>query len=106
MYEKKLKELKEKQIDCEIRMEGFTKADESFFVSAAQVFSLSARARQIFEVSEPNEKRQLLNFLLQNCRLSGKNLVFELRKPFDTIALAASQPVGLRGQDSNLRPTG
>ncbi|MDP3057797.1 MAG: hypothetical protein Q8N37_04785 [bacterium] len=50
-----------------------------------QVLSLSQRASEIFESSEPNEKRQLLNYLLQNCRLNERNLLFELKKPFDAL---------------------
>ena len=57
------------------------------------VFSLSNRALDIFESSEANEKRQLLSFLLQNCRLSGKNLLFELQSPFNTILEHAHDPI-------------
>ena len=66
-------------------MEEYTRADENFYIAASMVFSLANRALEIFESSEANEKRQLLSFLLQNCRLSGKNLAFELRSPFDSI---------------------
>jgi len=58
------------------------------------------RALDIFESSEANEKRQLLSFLLQNCRLSGKNLLFELHSPFKTILEYAHHPTVLAWQDS------
>lgn len=98
MYDEKLKSLKEEQFDVVIQIEDHTKADESWFLTASRVLDVAQRAVQIFDgCSEPNEKRQFLNFLLQNCRLSGKNLVFDLRKPFDSIALYANHSTGLPG---------
>ncbi len=104
IYDKKLKEYKEKQGDINIQLEEYTQADENFLIAASMVFSLANRALEIFESSEVNEKRQLLNFLLQNCRLSGKNLSFELKAPFDAMLEYSHHPSVLRRQDSNLRP--
>ncbi len=85
IYDKKLKDYKEKQHEISIRLDEYTRADESFHIAASTVFSLANRALEIFESSEPNEKRQLLSFLTQNCRLSQKNLSFELRSPFNLL---------------------
>ena len=91
-----MKEYKEKQHDTALQLDELTNADENYHVTAATLFSLANRALEIFESSEVNEKRQLLNFLLQNCRLSGKNLAFELRSPFDSILANADNPTVLR----------
>jgi len=80
-----LKEYKEKQYEVGQELEEHTRADENYHITASTVFSLANRALEIFESSEPQEKRQLLGFLLQNCRLSGKNLLFDVRSPFNTI---------------------
>jgi len=85
IYDTKLKEYKEKQYDINLRLEEYTRADENFHIAASMVFSLANRALEIFESSEANEKRQLLSFLLQNCRLQDKKLLFELRSPFNYI---------------------
>lgn len=77
-------------------MEEYTRADENFHIVANTVLSLANRALEIFESSEVDEKRQLLNFLLQNCRLSGKKLSFELKSPFNYILANAHQPTVLR----------
>ena len=95
-YDKKLKEYKEKQHDTTLRLEELTNADENYHITAATLFSLANRALEIFESSEVNEKRQLLNFLLQNCRLSGKNIAFELRSPFGMMLEYAHHPSLLR----------
>ena len=86
MYDKKLKEYKEKQQDLLIQTEEHSKADENFYLTAFKVLDLASRALEIFESSEVSEKRALSDFLLQNPVLSGRNLLFKLRTPFDIIA--------------------
>ena len=54
----------------------------------------------VFESSEPEEKRAILNFLLQNPTVSGKKLDFELKKPFATVLELADCPTRLRIVDS------
>ena len=39
-------------------------ADENFYLAANITLNLAQRAKEIFKSSEPQEKRQLLNFLL------------------------------------------
>ncbi len=91
-----MKELKEEPYIITQKMEEYTQADENYHIIANAVFSLANRAQEIFESSESNEKRQLLNLLIQNCRLSGKKLVFDVRSPFNTILETAHQPLGFR----------
>jgi len=99
MYDKKLKEYKEKQQDLFIQMEEHSKADENFYLTASKVLDLASRALEIFESSEVTEKRTLLNFLLQNPVLSGRNLLFKLKSPFDAIAQYGKTQDWLRGGD-------
>lgn len=61
------------------------KADEEYYITAGMILSLCKRADTIFESSEPMEKRQLLNFLLQNSKLQDKKLTFELKTPFNRV---------------------
>ncbi len=92
-----MKEYKEKQHEINIQLQEHTKADEEYHITASTVFSLANRALEIFESSEVQEKRQLLGYLLQNCRLSGKKLGFNLRSPFDVILKTSHQLIGLPG---------
>jgi len=66
------------------------------------VLNLAKKAYGIFQSSEVSEKRQLLNFLLQNLELNGRKLVFELNTPFDTVLQVSKCLDWLPGQDSNL----
>ena len=92
-----MKEYKEKQYDIGIRLEEYTKADENFHLVASMIFSVANRALEIFESSEVPEKRQFLNYLLQNCRLSGTELRFELKEPFRSILETRHEPTLLPG---------
>jgi hypothetical protein len=74
-----------------IQLEEYTRADENYGITANTVLNLAKNAKHLFENSEVEEKRQILGFLLQNCRLVGKEHVFELKNPFDSIAKSAQE---------------
>ena len=95
MYDTKLKEYKERQSAILTDMHIHSEADEEFYLTANMVLKLAQRALDIFKSSEVHEKRQLLNFLLQNCQLDGKKLSFSMRYPFDRILATSNQPIGL-----------
>lgn len=102
MYDKKLKEYKERQSAILTEMHIHSDADEEFYLTANTVLNIAKRALEIFKSSEVPEKRQLLNFLLQNCQLEGKNLSFSMRYPFDRILSTSNQPIGLQWLDEVL----
>jgi len=97
LYNKKLKEYKERQSEIMTELRIHEVADESYYLTVNKVFSLAQRAYKIFESSEILERRQLLNFLLQNIELKGKKLLYKLKTPWDTVLLANHQPAMLRG---------
>ena len=105
MFNKKLKEYKEKQVELETKMEQNRGADKSFYLTANTALNLAKKVYEIFQISEVEEKRQLLNFLLHNPQLKGEKLIFTLKKPFDTILQVSKRSNLLRWQDSNLRPS-
>ncbi len=93
-YDNNVKEYKEKQNDLLCQIKQYDKASEKYYLTANKVLSLAQRAYKIFESSEAEEKRQLLNFLLQNCELNGKKLEFKLKTPFDRMLLVNSHTFG------------
>lgn len=95
MYDKKLREYKERQGQILVDMRIHSEADEEFYLTANTVLNVAKRALEIFKSSEVPEKRQFLNFLLQNCELQGKKLEFSLRNPFDRILATRNRPIGL-----------
>ncbi len=88
MFNKKLKEWKERQSEIELQLSQHTNADKTFYLNAEMLLSIVKRAVAVFDGSEPETKRQILNFLLQNCKLDGKKLFFELKTPFNRVLQA------------------
>jgi site-specific DNA recombinase len=88
MYDNKLKEYKEKQDSLLFKMKQFENANQNYYITANQVLSVARRAVEIFESSEPEEKRQFLNFLFQNLSLDGTKLLYKLKTPFDGVLSA------------------
>jgi len=62
---------------------------------------LAQRTLETFKSSEIDEKRQLLNLVLQNPELRGRELEFTLKPPFDTMVYANECSDMLPGLDSN-----
>ncbi len=99
-HNRKLTEIKEKQQKINIELEGYTDADESYHITARTVLSLAQRAKELFESSEVEEKRQILSFVFQNLSIKEKRLQYNLRSPFDVISKVGNDSL-LRGLDSN-----
>jgi len=95
-YDRKITEIKERQYEINLLIEEHTKADENYYLTASTILNIAKGALDLFESSEPNEKRALLNYLLQNPEVNGKKLTFSLRSPFNYIVDLANQPIGLR----------
>ncbi len=103
-YDKKHQEYADKLQLLNIELEEHTKADYDYQTTVATVFSIARRAKQIFESSEPSEKRALLNYLLQNPTVNEKKLYFTIASPFNLVLELADCPNWLPRQGSNLRP--
>ena len=96
-YDKKLVEYDTKQTLLNSEMANHQKADKEYYTTVAMILGLAKRAYDIFKSSEPMEKRAFLNFLLQNCKLQGRNLEFTLKKPFNRVLETNSCSNLLRG---------
>jgi len=89
-YNKKREEFRAKQkyISDKIARLGF--ADEEYYLTSEYLLQLANRAYDLFISSEAEEKRQLLKLTLQNLKLEGKKVEFELVKPFDKVFACSS----------------
>ena len=96
-YDKKLKELKDKQYDINIQLDEHTKADESYYITASTVFNLAKDAFELFESSEVPEKRAILNYILSNYTVNEKTPCITMRSPFKELLSLTTQPIGLPG---------
>ncbi len=92
LYDKKREEFRAKQkgIPDKISKLGFV--DEEYYITSEYLLQLANRAYELFMSSEAEDKRQLIKLTLQNLKLEGKKVEFELVKPFDEVfACAGSQ---------------
>lgn len=103
-YDTRVKDYKKKQEDLLEKYKEHSTGDKNFYITANKVLDLSQRAWELFQKSEPEEKTQLVGFLLQNLTLEDRKLLFEVKTPFNGIVEYAKHTSGLRDQDSNLEP--
>lgn len=85
LYDKKAKELKIKQEKIKETIGNSKDNLKNYTIDAHKILDLANKSWDIFNSSKVEQKRTLLNYLLQNCKLRGKNLNFELKTPFNTI---------------------
>ncbi len=98
-YDKKQQEFMDKQNLLNLELEEHTTADHDYKIHVDTVFNLARNMKEIFDGSEPLEKRAFLNFMLQNPTVSGKRLEFTMRKSFNLILELATCPIGLTTWD-------
>jgi phosphatidate phosphatase PAH1 len=96
MYDKKLKGYKSKQADLLQQTQDHNGANENYYLTAARLLDICKRAIEIFESSEPLEKRQFLNSVLQSSVVNSRKLVFNLQTPFNHILKLSSTNEMLR----------
>jgi len=96
-YDKKVKELKNKQEELKGLINNYQQNLKICQVDTHKIFDLANKAWDIFKSSKVEQQRGLLNFLLQNCKLKEKNLIFELKKPFDVISQCSKTQSWLPG---------
>lgn len=101
LYLEKVREYKTRQLEIAEEMKNHEKADQNFYVTANMVLNLAARAREIFESSEVDEKRQLLSLVFQNLQLRGVNLSVSVQEPFLTMIGYKEHPTNWRWRESN-----
>lgn len=105
-YRIKMDEYKKRQREITSEMLAHASNNETCLITVETVLVLAKNARQIFESSNFDEKRQLLNFVHSNSTLENGNLLTELREPFLSMTKIPDfqdQPGWLGWEDSNLR---
>ena len=106
LYDKKYKEYRKTQSELQDKMNKLQKADEEYYITCGYLLKLASKAGELFESSEPDEKREILKLLLRNCTLDGTSVCYDLKKPFDTLLNVGSRHIWLPRVDSNHEPAG
>lgn len=89
-YDKKARELKERQVAIAARPEQHQQGDGDYRNTLESLISLASRAAELFERSKTEQKRELIALVFSNLRLRGKKLEYSLRSPFDMMVNRAT----------------
>ena len=85
LYNQKREEYRRKQDELTDKIARLGIADEEYYLTSEYFLRIASRAYDLFLSSEPEQKRQLIKITLQNLKLKGKKIDFELVKPFDQV---------------------
>ncbi len=106
VHDQKATQMKERQHEIDIILGQHTEADEKFTFTVTYLLSLASKAPELFKVSKVEQKQQLIKFVLSNMTLKGKELQYQVKKPFDALIECAKSQEWLPRLDSNQQPTG
>ncbi|HBG48104.1 MAG TPA: hypothetical protein DDW90_01060 [Cyanobacteria bacterium UBA9971] len=67
-----------------------------------QILDIANEAYELYISQSGNEKIKLLKIILSNFLLTGENISYEYKKPFDILAEGLSCTIELGRKDSNL----
>jgi site-specific DNA recombinase len=103
-YQNKFAECASEVEDLNDKISLYTKANINFYVFGTKILELAQKADILYENANPDEKQELLNFLLSNSKLRDGKMLISYKKPFDRIYQRASCFDMRNGRDSNSRP--
>lgn len=84
-YTQRFNEYSEKIKDLDTQISKYTYADIDYYQFGVKTLELAKRAAELYENAKPDEKSELLHFLLLNSPLTDQTPQFTYRKPFDRV---------------------
>lgn len=68
----------------------FENTNINFIEEGAKFLKICNEIEDLYNYADKNEKKELINYLLQNLILKGEKLSYEYKKPFDIFAKGLS----------------
>ncbi len=84
------------------KLSAYETTNINFLEVGVQFLKFITEISDLYQYGTSEQKRIVLNKLLQNCTLEGRNLSYEYRKPFHLFAEGLSYTKELGRKDSNL----
>lgn len=106
LYKRKFEEYRNTQKKLQNKRINVEQVEDSYFATVNHLLRLARHAPQLFQKADHEQKRTLINLVLSNLELKGKELRWTYKKPFETMAFCSENGIWLRGLDSNQRPSG
>ena len=85
-YDKYYESFRSKIAGYDAKLSMLQDAEDNYYLTTKYLLNLANRAKDLFESSKPEEKRQLLNVVLLNPSLDNEKLCYAYKKPFDILA--------------------
>lgn len=103
-YESKFTEYSTELENISNQLLKYTSANINYYEFGSKILELSKNASFLYKNANPEEKKELLGFLLSDSQLKDEKVMITYKKPFDTIyqRMACSEMRSER--DSNPRP--
>ncbi len=103
-YTKKYQDFREQQAIIQAKLDKLENADKEYYATSSYLLEIANKAPALFASSEPEQKRLLIKFALQNLTLTDDKLLYEAKKPFDVMASCTKNNFWLLRSGSNRRP--
>ena len=84
----------------------YEKASINFIEQGANFLKICYEMHDLYQFGNCTEKRELINYVLQNLKLEGENIHYDYKKPFDIFGAGLNRNKKLPRLDSNQQPTG
>jgi hypothetical protein len=100
-YKRKVTEYKSARDSIMNKLDANDKADDNFYATVGNLIRLGQKAPALLESSELEYRRRLINLTLQNLTIKDRQLRWEYKKPFDTLARTAKTQNWQGHEESN-----
>lgn len=89
LYQRKFNEYREAQKKLQNKRLNIEQVDDEYYGTVTHLLRLSKDAPRLFKQASIEQKRSLIDMVLSNLRLDGEQLLWELKKPFDSMAFCS-----------------
>ena len=89
-YERKAVEYSTRIKELDGKISGMTHASLDYYDFGSKILELANKASFLYEKANPEEKKELLSYLLSNSTLKDRNALLQYKKPFDRVLERAS----------------
>ena len=84
----------------------YERANIDFIEEGAKFLKICNEVKDLYLYGTYKERKELINYVLQNLTIEGENIHYDYKKPFDIFAKGLNRNKKLPRLDSNQQPTG
>ena len=84
----------------------YERANIDFIEEGAKFLKICNEVKDLYLYGTYKERKELINYVLQNLTIEGENIHYDYKKPFDIFAKGLNRNKILPRLDSNQQPTG